>query len=183
MRVRPPWCFKVVSRTADARQSQSAGPADTLQPGFVAFARQREREHPASERLRLKKQPARSNVRRSGHTHFSQCSCILYVLLYLTVWPFGSPILLQCRTTSLHCDHVSRETSKLAGWLAASAPVRRGPPACCCCWSCLSLAGCPSSTATYHRCDHQAEHRCSPSRLTSCRPTSTHPSLRPSWAW
>ena len=28
-----------VSRTADARQSQSAGPADTLQPGFVAFAR------------------------------------------------------------------------------------------------------------------------------------------------
>ena len=33
-----------VSRTADARQSQSAGPADTLQPGFVAFAR----EHAAS---------------------------------------------------------------------------------------------------------------------------------------
>ena len=28
-----------VSRTADARQSQSAGPADTLHPGFVAFAR------------------------------------------------------------------------------------------------------------------------------------------------
>ena len=48
---------------------------------------------------------------------------------------------------------------------------------------CLSLAGCPSSTATYHRRDHQAEHRCSPSHLTSCRPTSMHRSLRPSWAW
>lgn len=41
-----------VSRTADARQSQSAGPADTLQPGFVAFARARERERERASSFR-----------------------------------------------------------------------------------------------------------------------------------
>ena len=47
----------------------------------------------------------------------------------------------------------------------------------------LWLAGCPSSTATPHRLDHTPEHCCSASHLTPCRPQSTLPSLRPSWAW